>query len=93
MKTLSFNTGRDYTAKGQRIAAALLDNGDIVFFDCDRRIHGTIAANGLTREEMISFGQFTQKAIMSDYDQNRYENNLSGNEEIVQQLRDIAESI
>jgi hypothetical protein len=93
MQTLSFNTGRQYTDKGQRIAAALLDSGDIVFFDCDRHIHGTIKANGLSREEMISFGQFTQRAIMGDYDQNRYANDLSGNEAIVHQLRDLAESI
>lgn len=93
MQTLSFNTGRDYTPKGQRIAAALLDNGDIVFVDCDRRIHGTIPANGLTRDEILLFDQFNKKAIMADYDKNHYENNLSGNEEIVQQLRNIAESI
>jgi hypothetical protein len=93
MKTLSFNTGRTYTPKGQRLACALLDSGDIVFVDVDRNVYGTIQANGLTRDEMLTFGQFTQNAIMSDYDQSKYANDLSANETIVQQLTAIAQTI
>ena len=93
MKTLSFNTGRTYTPKGQRLACALLDSGNIVFVDVDRNVYGTIQANGLTRDEMLTFGQFTQNAIMSDYDQSKYANDLSANETIVQQLTAIAQTI
>ena len=93
MKTLSFNTGRTYTPQGQRLACALLDSGDIVFVDADRQVYGTIQANGLTRDEMLTFGQFTQNAIMSSYDQSQYENDLSANETIVQQLTAIAQTI
>lgn len=93
MKTLSFNTGRTYTTNGQRIACALLDSGDIVFVDADRQVYGTIQANGLTREEMLTFGQFTQNAIMSAYDQSQYENDLSSGATIVQELTAIAQTI
>ena len=37
MLTLKFNTGRQYTEAGQRIAAALLPTGDIYFSDIDRK--------------------------------------------------------
>jgi hypothetical protein len=36
MKTISFNTGRSYSAHGQRIAAGQLDDGRVVFVDIDR---------------------------------------------------------
>ena len=39
---IKFNTGRQYTANGQRIIARLLDNGDVVFVDVDRQIEGRI---------------------------------------------------
>jgi len=72
MKTLKFNTGRYYTDKGQRIAAALLDNGDIYFVDIDRHIDGTVKANGLTIDDVIDLDLFTQRAIMRAYDDNQY---------------------
>lgn len=72
MKTLKFNTGRYYTDKGQRIAAALLDNGDIYFVDIDRHIDGTVKANGLTIDDVIDLDLFTQRAIMKAYDDNQY---------------------
>jgi len=72
MKTLKFNTGRYYTDKGQRIAAALLDNGDIYFVDIDRHIDGTVKANGLTIDDVIDLDLFTKRAIMKAYDDNQY---------------------
>ena len=72
MHTITFNTGREYTEHGQRIAAALLDNGDIYFVDIDRGIDGTIKANGLTRQDVVDLGLFTQRAIMADYDNGLY---------------------
>ena len=68
METLKFNTGRQYTDKGQRIAAVLLDNGDIYFNDIDRHIDGTISANGLTRDEIIGFNLFSRNEVMRAYD-------------------------
>ena len=35
MQTIHFNTGRQYSAQGQRIAAIKMPNGDIVFIDID----------------------------------------------------------
>jgi hypothetical protein len=91
MQKLAFNTGRTYTAKGQRIAAALLDNGDIVFNDIDRTICGTISAAGLTLEEVISMNCFTKAGIMADYDANRYTDTM--NQQLRNELQTIAESI
>ena len=72
METLKFNTQRMYTDKGQRIAAALLDNGDIYFSDIDRHIDGTISANGLTRDEILGFNLFSRAEIMRAYDHSEW---------------------
>lgn len=40
MKTISFNTGRKYSAEGQRIVATLHDDGVVTFFDHDRYVDG-----------------------------------------------------
>lgn len=45
--TLHFNTGRHYTASGQRISATLYEDGAVTFFDHDRRIDGEISAENL----------------------------------------------
>lgn len=39
-KTIHFNTGRKYTAMGQRISATLHDDGIVTFYDHDRMIDG-----------------------------------------------------
>jgi hypothetical protein len=72
MQTIRFNTGRGYTDKGQRVAAALLDNGDIYFVDVDRGIDGTIRSNGLMKDDMLDLGLFTQRSIMAAYDNGEY---------------------
>jgi hypothetical protein len=72
MQTIKFNTGRMYGEKGQRIAAALLDNGDIYFVDIDRGIDGTIRANGLSRDDILDLAIFTRSSVMSSYDSNDY---------------------
>ena len=58
-KTLAFNTGRQYSENGQRIAAGLLDDGDILFVDIDRGLEYVIPAGAVS---------FTQAAIMAAYD-------------------------
>ena len=91
MEILKFNTGREYTKNGQRIAAALQNNGDIVFVDVDRQIDGVISAGALTCDEVLAFGCFTQRAIMASYDQNQY--GAAVDRSMLQQLRDAAASI
>jgi hypothetical protein len=38
--TIHFNTGRKYTAQGQRITATLHDDGVVTFWDHDRKVDG-----------------------------------------------------
>lgn len=58
-KTLVFNTGRQYSEAGQRIAAAQLDDGSILFVDIDRGLEYLIAPGA---------ARFTQDSIMGAYD-------------------------
>ena len=60
-KTLRFNTGRLYTANGQRIVATLHDDGVVTFHDHDRMITGEIDGCG-----------FAQTEIMRAYDSGQY---------------------
>ena len=58
MKTLKFNTGREYSEHGQRVIATQLDNGHIVVVDIDRHI-----------DLMLLDGVgFSQLEIMQAYD-------------------------
>jgi hypothetical protein len=59
MQTIKFNTGRQYSANGQRIAAIQMPNGDIVFMDIDRGLDYAILAGA---------AEFTQTGIMAAYD-------------------------
>lgn len=92
MQTIKFNTGRTYTVQGQRIAAALLDSGDIYFVDIDRHIDGTIKANGLDRQDVIDLGLFTQRGVMAAYDSNDYAW-TSTPEDLRRQLADLAKTL
>ena len=49
MKTIKFNTGREYTEHGQRIAAVAVEGG-IVFLDMDRGIDGLIPLANTVRD-------------------------------------------
>lgn len=88
MKTLKFNTGRDYSAHGQRIAATQLETGQIIFVDVDRHI-----------DVMLPAGvQFNQTDIMRFYDLGAYifpnEIGMSYSDyyDTVRQLADVAVS-
>ncbi len=59
MQTIKFNTGRQYSANGQRIAAIQMPNGDIAFMDIDRGLDYAIPAGAAA---------FTQAGIMAAYD-------------------------
>ena len=89
METLTFNTGRMYGHTGQRVAAALLDNGDIMFTDRDRFIEGLIQAGGLSRDDVKHCGLFSQRDIMRSYDAGDYKNADNYNEEHLNTLRAI----
>jgi hypothetical protein len=89
MKTLTFNTGREYTQHGQRIAATQLDSGHVVILDIDRHI-----------DVVFPVGvEFTQADIMWAYDRNMYttphEIGMPYGEysDIVHQLREQAQKI
>lgn len=57
---IAFNTGRAYSAAGQRIAAARLDDGRVAFVDIDRRLAYVI----------LGEPELTQAEVMHAYDQN-----------------------
>ena len=86
MQTLKFNTGREYSAHGQRVIATQLDDGHIILVDIDRHI-----------DLMLLAGVgFNQREIMQAYDhawQTFPENiNMSYSEyyDIVRELRELA---
>jgi len=60
--TLKFNTGRTYSAAGQRIAAQRIESGEIVVFDLDRHIDLMLPASI----------ELTQKDVMWAYDLNMH---------------------
>ena len=94
METIKFNTGRMYGHGGQRIAAGLLENGDIVFIDIDRDIDGLIPAGNMSREDIKHCGLFKQRDIMRAYDENTYKNfYLDDDFATVRQLRALAETV
>jgi hypothetical protein len=86
MKTLKFNTGRQYTQHGQRIVATQLESGHIVILDIDRHIDVMLPAQV----------EFTKSDIVWAYDLSMYvfpsEIDMSYGDyyEIVNQLREIA---
>jgi len=86
MITLKFNTGREYSANGQRVIATLLDTGNIVLLDIDRHI-----------DLMLLAGVgFNEREIMQAYDHAwttfPESINMSYSEyyDIVRELRDLA---
>lgn len=64
MKTITFNTGRKYTAEGQVIKATLHEDGIVTFFDHSRSIDGQFA--------ILDDVFFNKETIMSEYDAGRY---------------------
>ena len=93
MNVIKFNTGREYTEQGQRIAARLLDNGDIVFLDIDRGIDGVISANGLSKKDIEEL-YFNRTTIMDCYDNGNYnQGDAYARREVLADLQTIAQSI
>ena len=68
MKTVTWNTGRKYTARGQIIVATLHADGAITFADHSRMIYGEIAASELHNADSV------QRHTMRAYDSGAYSN-------------------
>ncbi len=68
MQTITWNTGRKYTARGQIIVATLHADGAITFADHSRMIYGEIAASDFHTPESI------QRHTMRAYDNGEYSN-------------------
>jgi hypothetical protein len=83
---IKFNTGRQYTSNGQRIAARLLDNGDVVFVDADRQIEGRIAV--LCDRDFVA-SIFNRAYVMDAYDSGAYSESQI-DRELTRELRAIA---
>jgi hypothetical protein len=81
-KTLAFNTGRQYSDAGQRIAAGLLDDGGILFVDIDRGLEYLIPAGA---------ARFTQSSIMGAYDRGGLE--WVNNHALIQDLSTLAAGV
>ena len=58
MPTICFNTGRKYTANGQRIIATLHEDGEVTFYDIDRCVDGQFTLKG----------EFDKRTVMLAYD-------------------------
>ena len=89
MQTIKFNTGRTYSAAGQRIAAMQLESGHIILNDIDRHI-----------DVMLPAGvEFNQADIMRFYDPSCYvfPNGIdmlyADYYKIVNALRDLANTV
>jgi hypothetical protein len=81
--TLTFNTGRGYTAAGQRIAATRLPDGRLMFVDVDRMIDGVT---------LMSFdhGGWGMTDVMACYDSNAYRMPTGEQLLMTRQLREAA---
>jgi len=63
-----FNTGRQYSDKGQRIACTVLPDGRVMFADVDRNI------DGITKRECVwnsGVEQYVKEFVMAEYDYGR----------------------
>ena len=61
---ITFNTGRLYTEKGQRIAADFTEDGGILFADVDRCVDGYIDPEAIEKHHLF----LDQFSVMRAYD-------------------------
>jgi hypothetical protein len=86
MRTIKFNTQREYGPKGQRIAARLLANGSTVFVDVDRNIEGIIP---VLCDAEFTESIFNYRWVMESYDTNWYSQPQEEHTETIRELRDL----
>jgi hypothetical protein len=67
----AFNTGREYSEHGQRIAWGIAGEGIVAFADIDRNICGTLALAPI--EVFGDVLPITRREVLAGYDATRYE--------------------
>lgn len=68
----AWNTGRHYTAAGQRVAAGYTTEGDVYFYDVDRMVCGKLL-RPISFVELDVMGSSVQEYVMAQYDASNYE--------------------
>ena len=69
----AWNTGRWYSALGQRIAAVVLENGRVAFVDVDRHIGGVTRHEFMGRNDNPLNHKRLQAFVMREYDNCAYD--------------------
>jgi len=87
-KIISFNTGRQYSDQGQRIAAAK-HNGVVIMVDVDRGIDYALPAAALERSSIMA--AYDDPALHT-YSSAAFDNNFQLEREFIKQLEDHASS-
>lgn len=78
-RVLAFNTMRQYSPYGQRIAASRLSDGRLVFVDADRCVYGVTKAPC----------SLLPHVVMDEYDHGRYTPAAWGHGELTDDLRSL----
>ena len=87
-KIISFNTGRQYSDKGQRIAAAK-HNGIVIMVDVDRGIDYALPGASLDRNSIMAAYDNPE---LHTYVSSAFDNNFQLEREFIKQLEDHASS-
>jgi len=85
-KIISFNTGRQYSDNGQRIAAAI-HNGVVIMVDIDRGIDYALPAAALDRNSIMA--AYDDPALHT-YSGAAFDNNFQLEREFIKELEDHA---
>jgi len=85
---ISFNTGRQYSDKGQRIAAAV-HNGVVIMVDVDRGIDYALPEASLDRNSIMNA---YDNPKLHTYVSSAFDNNFQLEREFLKQLEDHANS-
>lgn len=70
-ETLTFNTGRHYSPKGQNIEVKVTERKEDAFGPF-ARAHFADHTRGVYGEILLNDGELTQDAVMRAYDEGRY---------------------
>lgn len=85
-KIISFNTGRQYSDQGQRIAAAIY-NGVVIMVDVDRGLDYALPAAALDRNSIMA--AYDDPALHT-YSGAAFDNNFQLEREFLKELEDHA---
>jgi hypothetical protein len=87
MKTISFNTKRTYSDKGQRIACAMLKDGTVIMLDIDRGLDYAFPPN------IYGDNQLSKTRVMDLYDWGTPAPTASAYPNELKQLQTLAEGV